>query len=865
MADAPSTPRRPGTVYTFYSYKGGVGRSMALANVGVLMAMEGQRVLLVDWDLEAPGLEVFFRNAARLTPDAAIRPGIVDLLESQARRERLPWRDCLLQAEFFGCSLDIITAGRRTGDYRQRVQQLNWEELFSRHQIGNYISGLRDEWREVYDVVLIDSRTGITDIGDICTVLLPDVLVLMFVANLQNVEGINDAMSRATSARAKLPVNRSKLLGVPVPSRDERDREYARSREWQDRFATAFGDLYREWLPKEVKPADALNKLYIPYVAAWSFGESIPVLESDRERSDPSSLGAAYTRLATLLLHRLDWYAIEGRAPVEELIGTRVELSKAREERALAEVRAAATARSARRWVLAILVLFVLAAVGGVLWYRNLPPPTSTDLLVGDELRRSGDFAGAVKVYEARRTFLEQTAARSPGDKEVLRELIVVSYRLADVLRQQGRLKDAVAALSKSKTIAERLAAEPGNVEARRGLADHYRWFGTLLEDQARLEEAVTSCGAGLSVLRDLAEADPQNEEIQLELAEMLLQLGAARRLQGRIAEAHRAFVEAAPMVDRLVKANPRSTSYLRAQLRVATLTGRVLQDQGNLAGAAAAYTTAQAVARKRRDAQPRDDNELQLDVTTTDLDVADIQIAQGRFEEALATLRKASEALATLVKTSPQDHRARRNLATSHYLIGRVRLAQGKPAEALDSFRTDTEATEKLAAAYPENTSYQRDLAASLKFLGRTWLELGRPEDALRSLNPAVALSGRADLAALARARRDLLGIQRHRVEAFLTLNDTAAARGACNAGRTGAPQRDENAVFWDAAVIELEMACAAVDFREGKGREAEVSRLDVLRRLDAFSASVGDVEARDELRRDMLRLQALRRRQGS
>ena len=37
-----SSPKRPGWVYTFYSYKGGVGRSMALANVAVLLAQRGK-------------------------------------------------------------------------------------------------------------------------------------------------------------------------------------------------------------------------------------------------------------------------------------------------------------------------------------------------------------------------------------------------------------------------------------------------------------------------------------------------------------------------------------------------------------------------------------------------------------------------------------------------------------------------------------------------------------------------------------------------------------------------------------------------------------------------------------------------------
>ena len=40
-----------GKIYTFYSYKGGVGRSMALANIAVLLRRLGYNVLMVDWDL----------------------------------------------------------------------------------------------------------------------------------------------------------------------------------------------------------------------------------------------------------------------------------------------------------------------------------------------------------------------------------------------------------------------------------------------------------------------------------------------------------------------------------------------------------------------------------------------------------------------------------------------------------------------------------------------------------------------------------------------------------------------------------------------------------------------------------------------
>src|SRR6185295_7403991 len=96
--EAPAERTR-GVVYTFYSYKGGVGRSMALANVAALLAKWGRRVLVVDWDLEAPGLERYFLGQSSLTADARSKaPGMVDLIVAQSRGEKLDWRRCTLQA-----------------------------------------------------------------------------------------------------------------------------------------------------------------------------------------------------------------------------------------------------------------------------------------------------------------------------------------------------------------------------------------------------------------------------------------------------------------------------------------------------------------------------------------------------------------------------------------------------------------------------------------------------------------------------------------------------------------------------------------------------------------------------------------------
>src|SRR6267154_5644695 len=63
---------------TFYSYKGGVGRTMALANAACQLANKhGLRVIVIDWDLEAPGLHYYFGLSDR---ELKRRNGLIDYL-----------------------------------------------------------------------------------------------------------------------------------------------------------------------------------------------------------------------------------------------------------------------------------------------------------------------------------------------------------------------------------------------------------------------------------------------------------------------------------------------------------------------------------------------------------------------------------------------------------------------------------------------------------------------------------------------------------------------------------------------------------------------------------------------------------------
>ena len=72
-------------IFTFYSFKGGVGRSMALMNTAYRLAGWGRHVLIIDMDLEAPGVSNFLARHEELSPSIGAHPRDVLALLHEAR------------------------------------------------------------------------------------------------------------------------------------------------------------------------------------------------------------------------------------------------------------------------------------------------------------------------------------------------------------------------------------------------------------------------------------------------------------------------------------------------------------------------------------------------------------------------------------------------------------------------------------------------------------------------------------------------------------------------------------------------------------------------------------------------------------
>lgn len=219
---------------TFYSYKGGVGRSTALANVAGLLAQQGRRVLMVDFDLEAPGLDSFEEFQLETN-----QPGLVEYVSAYLDSGKVdaiaPYVHTVNLPETTGGKLWLLPAGRKDQAYNRKRSAINWSAFFEENDgalfFENFKADVEDTFRP--DFVFIDSRTGLTDVGGICTALLPNMVVLLFALNEQNLRGIASVarvLETSENSPQLLPVA-TPVPNLPRSSASLVDERFVRARE----------------------------------------------------------------------------------------------------------------------------------------------------------------------------------------------------------------------------------------------------------------------------------------------------------------------------------------------------------------------------------------------------------------------------------------------------------------------------------------------------------------------------------------------------------------------------------------------------------------------------------------------------------
>ncbi len=185
---------------TFYSYKGGVGRSLALANIATRLAELGKKVCLLDFDLEAPGLHHKFSTLLN-KEKIEIDKGIVDYVHEFSNEGRLSNKILDYAYTFFNYgSLSatraptvLIPAGNTSSPtYWKKLSSINWNELLFENVSGmGFLLNLKEKIKNEIapEFLLIDSRTGVSEMSGITLSLLADDVVVFAANNRENIEG----------------------------------------------------------------------------------------------------------------------------------------------------------------------------------------------------------------------------------------------------------------------------------------------------------------------------------------------------------------------------------------------------------------------------------------------------------------------------------------------------------------------------------------------------------------------------------------------------------------------------------------------------------------------------------------------------
>ncbi|NET44357.1 KGGVGR-motif variant AAA ATPase [Okeania sp. SIO2B3] len=257
-------------IVSFFSFKGGVGRTTTLVATALTLARHGHRIAIVDLDLESPGLSTVFSSAS----EESI-PGVIDyLLEKNIQSKNWKLRTHLKLVNEpkllgdTGESLSLLGAGSVDDNYLEKLARLDFQNLL------NANNQLLETWQNMFkelnavgklDFILLDTRTGFHDLGGLAIADLSHAAVIFGTQSRQSWKGLTHVIRRLARPLAPepLPVLLVHALapGLGVPGMEQELRDFR-----EQAYIVFQKNYYRE---EDVPNSNDLEANFYPIIIDW--------------------------------------------------------------------------------------------------------------------------------------------------------------------------------------------------------------------------------------------------------------------------------------------------------------------------------------------------------------------------------------------------------------------------------------------------------------------------------------------------------------------------------------------------------------------------------------------------------------------
>lgn len=318
-----------GRIISFNSYRGGTGRSLAVSNIACLLAKSSTnpKVLVIDWDLPAPGLHFTFdkylsaraHSPASNARAAEVEGGILEIftsiyeevkpsihprfedIDSDVAIAAVKNADPLssvLKTDVE--NLHLLKAGRFDSSYANRLQKVDWGELL--HNAPSVFTAFALRLCQAYDYILIDAPSGLGSVAQVCGGMLAERVVFMFNLNMSGVKDSEKLVREAFLRRNKAPDTR--LLELwPLPTRLEPELE-ERTQAWRrsdEGYQKVFEDIIsRCYGVQNVSLETYFDEMFVAECREQAYNEDIFALTEFPPGS--TSLFRDYMRVAAHLI-----------------------------------------------------------------------------------------------------------------------------------------------------------------------------------------------------------------------------------------------------------------------------------------------------------------------------------------------------------------------------------------------------------------------------------------------------------------------------------------------------------------------------------------------------------------------------------